>query len=363
MSCERCLSDPEFVNIAVHSALEPADTPAGIPQTTCVFCGECMIGCPASEEFGGNVNARSRLDLTYLATAEQNGATIYPNHHVSHIGKSHQTFEIHTEVIDPDSQRVVETGVVFANQVVLGAGSLGSTEILLKSRDHLPFESDRLGHNFSANGDFLFAKTTNTSQELDPQVGPMITVGADFSTDRHRILIEDVARKVPEEFTRALPKLVRQGPMNQMNYVAMGDDDSNGKILLDRNGNLNIHWDASKSLSLYEDITASLQELSRQLGGTYEAPEGYDQTTGNGLLTAHPLGGCPMGETPWEGFVDPQGQVYGVSGLYVADAAIIPSALAVNPSYTISALAERVAFWMIHHREMMAGDHDMPWNW
>lgn len=118
----------------------------------------------------------------------------------------------------------------------------------------------------------------------------------------------------------------------------MGSDDSDGCMVLDESDNLDIHWDASKSLPLYEDITASLEELSRQLGGTYEAPPGYDSATGNGLLTAHPLGGCPMGDTPEQGFVSPQGEVYGVRGLYVADAAIIPSALAVNPSYTITSV-------------------------
>jgi cholesterol oxidase len=63
-----------------------------------------------------------------------------------------------------------------------------------------------------------------------------------------------------------------------------------------------------------------------------------------------------------DGVCDPQGAVHGVPGLFVADASLIPTALATNPSYTISALAERVAFWMIHGREMTDGDGDTPRN-
>ncbi|HET8946379.1 MAG TPA: GMC family oxidoreductase, partial [Candidatus Polarisedimenticolia bacterium] len=61
------------------------------------------------------------------------------------------------------------------------------------------------------------------------------------------------------------------------------------------------------------------------------------------LVTPHPLGGCSMAETPDRGVVDHAGKVFGYDGLYVADGAIIPGALGVNPSRTIAALAERIA--------------------
>ena len=77
---------------------------------------------------------------------------------------------------------------------------------------------------------------------------------------------------------------------------------------------------------------------------------------------AHPLGDCVMGDTSEQGVVNSQGEVFGVPGLYVADGAIVPTALATNPSFTISALAERVAFFMVHGREMQAGDPATPAN-
>ena len=109
-------------------------------------------------------------------------------------------------------------------------------------------------------------------------------------------------------------------------------------------------------------MTACLREMSQQLSGDYAKPETYNPVIGSGLITAHPLGGAVVSESAATGVVDPQGRVHGVPGLFVADGSIIPTALATNPSYTISALAERVAFWMIHGRDMTAGDADTPRN-
>ena len=58
-------------------------------------------------------------------------------------------------------------------------------------------------------------------------------------------------------------------------------------------------------------------------------------------ITVHPLGGCPMADDHAEGVVDGHGRVHGYPGLYVSDGSIVPTALGVNPSETIAALAER----------------------
>ena len=80
------------------------------------------------------------------------------------------------------------------------------------------------------------------------------------------------------------------------------------------------------------------------------------------VLTAHPLGGCPMGDDPATSAVNDRGEAWGYPNLFVVDGSIIPAALAVNPSLTIAALAERAAFWMVHGREMHAGDPETPAN-
>jgi cholesterol oxidase len=78
------------------------------------------------------------------------------------------------------------------------------------------------------------------------------------------------------------------------------------------------------------------------------------------LLTAHPLGGSFMGSDPRTSVVSHRGKVWGYPDLFVGDGSMIPSALSVNPSLTICALAERVAFWMLHGRDMGPRDPDRP---
>jgi cholesterol oxidase len=63
-----------------------------------------------------------------------------------------------------------------------------------------------------------------------------------------------------------------------------------------------------------------------------------------------------MGESPQTSVVSHRGELWNYPNLYVADGSIIPTALSVNPSLTISALAERVAFWLMRGREMKCDD-------
>jgi cholesterol oxidase len=102
-----------------------------------------------------------------------------------------------------------------------------------------------------------------------------------------------------------------------------------------------------------------LKELSTAAGGRYVTSPLW-RWPFKKLLTAHPLGGCVMGEDPERSVVNHHGEVWSYPGLYVTDGAIIPSALAVNPSLTIGALAERAAFWMIHERELGIDDSRRP---
>jgi cholesterol oxidase len=368
-NCRRCKKDsPTYVPLAVHTVSEPMMTPAGVPQTRCVFCGECIIGCPPSQSFVGNVNARELLTLNYLAVARKAGASVYPLHRVNLIRQSADGFEVDLKVLSFDTMveedEIFQSGTVRARQVVVAAGTMGSVEILLKSKlqGALPQLSDRLGHYFSGNGDFLIPKTINTAQDLQPKAGPTITAGADFSTEDLSIYIEDLGVIPFAEAimgTRALT--VTTPDPHQLGYLGMGSDAANGVLRL-HNGRIRLFWDPTDSLPLYREMTACMKELSQQLSGDYAKPETYNPVIGTGLITAHPLGGAVVSDNASEGVVNPQGEAHGVPGLFVADGSLIPTALATNPSYTISALAERVAFWMIHGREMKGGDKNLPRN-
>ncbi|HWD28558.1 MAG TPA: GMC oxidoreductase [Rhizomicrobium sp.] len=368
--CRRCKSEPRYVPIAVNTGREPVPTHAGVPQTRCTYCGECLIGCPPSQSFVGNVNARGLLTLNYLAVARQHGAVIYPQHRALQVRKvqAPDGYDFRVDVAhlrnveSEESERTISSGVLRAKRAVLAGGTMGTVDLLLKSKDFLPEMSSRIGHYFSGNGDFLIPKTVGTPMNLRPTSGPTITAGADFSTDENWIYIEDLGLIPFAEAilgTRAI-SVAAEDPY-QMGYLGMGTDAANGILAL-KDGRLRLFWDPTKSMGLYTQITEALREMSQMLGGTYAKPETYNPIIGTGLITAHPLGGAVLSDTAETGVVDQKGEVHGVGGLFVADGSLMPTALATNPSYTITALAERVAFWMINDRDMKPNDPARPKN-
>jgi cholesterol oxidase len=102
-----------------------------------------------------------------------------------------------------------------------------------------------------------------------------------------------------------------------------------------------IRWSKQGSAALFRDLEKTAHELADAAGATpFYALEGGPLST---FTTVHPLGGCPMADDPAHGVVDEYGAVHGLPGLYVLDGSIVPTALGVNPSKTIAALAERGA--------------------
>ena len=133
---------------------------------------------------------------------------------------------------------------------------------------------------------------------------------------------------------------------NVMPWFAQGVDAANGILtlhhdLLSGKPQLALAWDIGKSKQVIDAIVSMHLRLAAATGGHPVVPPTWSVM--NYLITPHPLGGCCMGDGPNEGVVNHAGEVFGYKNLYVADAAIIPEALGVNPSRTIGALAERIA--------------------
>ena len=333
----------------------------GVAQGTCVHCGNCDIGC--------QVSAKNTLDLNYLAVAEKNGAEIWPLHVVDKLEPLMGTgWRVHFRKINTDSQRS-EPGSCTARQVFLGAGSIGTTELLLRCRDEhrtLPDLSARLGHGWAFNGDFV-TPAFYTNRKISPSHGVTISAAIDlldYAADGQALFIEDggipnlagnfIRRRllrIPSGRLRRLWKdfgrAVDDGdPLeNMMPWFGQAMEPGDGRLFLGRSRwapwrrALRMHWPYQRSEAVVEAMVAAHRKLSLATGGKPFVPPTWTKL--RNIVTPHPLGGCNMGLTSADGVVDHGGRAFGYAGLYVVDGAVIPRALGLNPSRTIAALAER----------------------
>jgi cholesterol oxidase len=124
--------------------------------------------------------------------------------------------------------------------------------------------------------------------------------------------------------------------------LTMGRDTPNGVMSLDGR-KLDIDWRKRSSARLYLRTEDATRRIAAALGGRYLDPLRFIEP-----ITVHPLGGCPMGYVDErDGVVDSFGRVFGVDGLSIADGSVLPGPVGVNPSLTISALADRHARQLI----------------
>lgn len=327
----------------------------GKKQGTCVHLGNCDIGC--------DVNARNTLDLNYLARAEAKGAQVRPLHLVRGIEPRDDRYRVwFDEIRDTD----FVAGEVSGRAVILAAGSLGSTELLLRCRDQfrtLPKVSDFLGRNWSSNGDFL-TPALHPFKKIKPTRGVTISSAINFleNQEGEQFYIEDggfpdvlgnyiqeVAQREDDEGDERAEALLRtlrfflsrvDPTQSVMPWFAQGRDAANGVLSLKHN-RLDLDWEIDRSERLVEAIIETHKEFAAKTHGLPMVPLTW--TLSRDLVTPHPLGGCNMGNTAADGVVDHRGEVFGYPNLYVADGAIIPKAVGLNPSKTIAALAERIA--------------------
>jgi cholesterol oxidase len=138
----------------------------------------------------------------------------------------------------------------------------------------------------------------------------------------------------------------REPDRDSLIFLMMGRDAASGRMqLTPLFKRFDIRWDQADSAELFRDLEKSAHELADAADATlFYALEGGPVST---FATVHPLGGCPMADDPERGVVDDTGRVHNYSGLYVLDGSIVPTALGVNPSKTIAALAERGAHRLV----------------
>lgn len=358
----------------------------GVEQQACKLCGDCCSGC--------NYAAKNTVLMNYLPDAWNHGAEIFTQVSVRRIEREGKRWLVHYSLLGAGRERFdAPTMCVEADVVILAAGTLGSTEILLRSKAAGLALSDRVGHHFSGNGDVV-AFGYNNDVEINstgfgqhPEaakgpVGPCITGIIDVREQEvlnDGYVIEEgsipspLATILPGAFATAatisgidtdagardrIREKVREGQSlllgpyrgavrNTQTYLVMTHDDSAGRMYLD-DDRLRISYPGVGKQPIFERVDKSLEDATRVLGGTYVRNPVWSDLMGKDLVTVHPLGGCSMSEDAEGGVVNHKGQVFsGATGtevyedLYVADGSVIPRSLGVNPLLTISAVAER----------------------
>lgn len=374
---------------AVTVNFGPEDNPrTGARVPTCTLCGDCLTGC--------NIGAKRSLDTNLLVTARAAGAEIFCGGFVERLEPvtigDDEGWLVHWHLTEP-AHRGEASLKLRARNVVLAAGTLGSTEILKRSEEawqaaKLPLAlSPRLGEAFSGNGDSIIAARGHpvpahavADEATDPaggrRVGPTITGMQQFpQTGSHcEFVLEEFA--VPAPLKHLFGEITALLGMLQQNPVPPptgGDPFANTDLSLERTSLFGLIVDEARPNDAL--VLPKVRSPYSLEGGIGIEAGGWLNSTiagnaaravpfrdGAALLSTevfaqrlpfctHPLGGCGMGDDFSKGVVDLHGEVFlerggkvvAHSGLAVLDGAAIPTALVVNPALTISALALRGA--------------------
>ncbi len=284
--------------------------------------------------------------------------------------------------------RPVPPTTLTCDRLVLSAGTLGTTNLLLRNRSAFPRMSRKLGTRFCGNGDLLtLALNTcdivdgrRVPRIVDPGYGPVITSTArmpdaldggegrgfylqDAGYPQHLAwilhvlaapktlwdwrdhgwyLVKNWLKGSPDtDVTGHIADLLESAELSAggLPLLGMGRDVPDGRMFL-RKGSLDLDWKTEKSNAYFERLRTTSRGFAHALGGRFaDNPIWFLKR----VITVHPLGGAPMGRFPSEGVVDPYGNVFGYPGLYVADGSVMPGPVGPNPSFTIAALADRFA--------------------
>jgi cholesterol oxidase len=366
--------------------LQIKEADPGNTATNKNFCerqGRCFLGClPAAR------HTLNKTLLNQLPLAAQDKVLIRPLANVESIEAIPGGYTVHYTGLE-DGSEFHPT----AKTVILAAGCLGSTEILLRSRDKSNGKfvvSNTAGSKFSTNGDFSGFVTVDPGKLQYPIYGtrgPINTSHVTFRDGKLLVNVEDAG--LPAMFASLVEKTLKmleqdkgqadvidmlgllwnnaQLPdysdpndmqteaemlMNTCWFNCMGMDDATGTFTLD-GGDLQLKFTGQIAKHpTFQKAESVLQELAKAMGGTYRAfPlwHGLEPFVSKKLVVVHPLGGCPIGGSSTDGVVNSNGQVYNTKaaaetvydGLYVLDASIIPGAVAVNPTLSIVSMAAR----------------------
>ncbi|MFI6643849.1 GMC oxidoreductase [Streptomyces sp. NPDC050504] len=290
--------------------------------------GQAPRSALGGELLYGNNHGKRSLDKSYLAAALGTGrVTIETLHRARAIHRGPGgTYVVTAEVTDA-AGRVTAVREISCDRLFLGAGSVGTTELLVRARETgaLPALSERVGTNWGTNGNVMTGRanhiwdTTGVNQSTVPVMGI-----DDWDNPTHPVFAEIAPLPTGIETWASL-------------YLAITKNPERGTFRYDAaTDSARLNWTASQSEPSVTAAKSLFDRINRKNVTIYRYDLFGDNKPFQASFTYHPLGGCVLGEA-----TDDYGRVKGCPGLYVTDGALVPGSIGVNPLVTITALAER----------------------
>ena len=339
----------------------------GPDRTGCSFCGRCMVGCPHG--------AKNTLVKNYLYLAEQRGVEVTPDRTVTEIrplgaadGSDGYTIASERSGLLPGRGR----RTIRARGVVVAAGALGTNKLLQRCRlgGALPRISNRLGELVRTNSESILAVTVpeDYPDDLTRRVAISGSIYPDADTHietvsygrdgdsmslLYTLLVGDGTRvtrplKLLAQIVRhpvRFAKVLRPKGWSRRTIILLVMQTLDNAIALrptlKRSGNvwLQTEQDPEKPNPTFIPVANDAAEwLAERTGGV--AQSSFTEAMMNIPTTAHILGGAVIGHGPEDGVVDARQRVFGYENLLVCDGSAVPANVGVNPSLTITALAE-----------------------
>ncbi|MGW4166848.1 cholesterol oxidase [Streptomyces sp. WAC 01325] len=349
---------------------------AGPSRKACTECGECMTGC--------RHGAKNTLNENYLYLAEKAGAVVHPMTTVVSVTDDSQGgYAVAT--LPTDGKKKGEGRLFKARRVVLAAGTYGTQTLLhrMKAGGQLPYLSARLGELTRTNSEALVGAQTDNRRyrRATGEAKVDFTRGVAITSSIH-----------PDENTHIEPVRYGKGSnsMGGLSILQVPYAEGSSRVAgwlanAVRHPMMMLRSLSNRRWSERTIIGLVMQSLDNSLT-TYLKPDGVGKglltaRQGHGApnpkqiraaseaasaiaadingfagsnvgelmgtpLTAHFLGGCPIGDSPETGVIDPYHRLYGHPGISVVDGAAVSANLGVNPSLTITAQAERaMSYW------------------
>lgn len=331
----------------------------GPVRAGCTYCGACMTGC--------RENAKNTLDKNYLYLAEKKGLDVLTEKEVVDISSNDKDGSTNYDIVYRNSTSIIKsTGKIKSNAIIFSGGVLGSVKLLLNlKKKSLPNLSEKLGHDIRTNNESLIGVINDKNKE-DFSNG--VAIGSILHTDENSHLevvrygkgssfwrftfvplaygssflkrLENVITNTLKKPFR-LTKIALQWNFTTKNSILlfMQTLDSTLRFTSDGKGMKSKLQDGPKPSSFIPEAEDLARKYAKEVDG-----EPYILSTeliSGSPTTAHILGGCVIGKNANQGVIDKDHKVFNYKNLWVVDGSAISANPGVNPSLTITAMAER----------------------